>query len=82
MARDIERTIVGFVCDELKLEPAELGVDVNLRELPGVESVKVLRVIARIERQFDCELDDEVVFRVETVQELVGAVEELTAREP
>jgi acyl carrier protein len=80
--QDIERTIVAFVCDELELRPEDFTGDTNLRELPGAESVKVLRVIARIERTYDCELDDEIVFRVETVRELVNAVSELTRPGP
>lgn len=46
-----------------------------IRELPGIESMKVLRIIAKIERQFGVELDDEVVFNTGTYGELVAALD-------
>jgi acyl carrier protein len=50
-----------------------------IRELPGIESMKVLRIIAKIERQFGVELDDEVVFNVGTYGDLVGALDKAKA---
>ena len=73
-AAEIETAIIGYVSSELGLPAEEIGTASSLRELPGVESVKVLRVVARIERDFDIELDDELVFRLETVDELTRAV--------
>jgi hypothetical protein len=42
-----------------------------------MDSVKVLRIIARIERAHDIELDDEVVFGVSTIGEIAAAIREL-----
>lgn len=79
---DVRATIVGFICDELKLPASQFGDSTNLRELPGAESLKILRVIARIERAFDIELEDEIVFRVERLDELVRVVSALTSEAP
>jgi acyl carrier protein len=79
---DVRATIVGFICDELKLPAEQIADSTNLRELPGAESVKILRVIARIEHAFAIELDDEIVFRVERLDELVRAVSALTSEVP
>jgi acyl carrier protein len=43
-----------------------------------MDSVKVLRIIARIERAHDVELDDEVVFGVSTIGEIADAIRELS----
>jgi acyl carrier protein len=76
----IRETIVAFICDELRVSPEELSDATDLRELPGAESVKILRVVAKIERAFQIELDDEIVFRVESLGELVQAVASQTAQ--
>jgi acyl carrier protein len=76
---EIRGTIVGFIHDELKLSPGRIAAATNLRELPGAESVKILRVIARIERAFDIELEDEIVFRIERLDDLVREVATLVS---
>lgn len=78
---DIEQTISRLVSEELKLPMAELQADTNLRELPGVESIRVLRIIARLERTYDVELEDELVFRVQTLGQLADAIRKLRSPE-
>jgi acyl carrier protein len=78
---DIEQTISRLVSEELKLPMEELKGDTNLRELPGVESIRVLRIIARLERAYDVELEDELVFRVQTLGELADAIRKLRGTE-
>jgi acyl carrier protein len=75
---ELEDTIRAAVCTELKLPSPRVSSTTNLRELPGMDSVKVLRIIARIERAHDIELDDEVVFGVSTIGEIADAIRELS----
>ncbi len=63
-----------IILGELGLEDFEITDSMLVRELPGIESMKVLRIIAKIERQFDVELSDEVVFNIGTFAELVNAI--------
>ncbi len=44
-------------------------------DLPEIESVKFMRIITRIEDQFDITLDDEQVFAAVTVGDLADVVE-------
>lgn len=64
---------------ELELEGVEITDTTLIRELPGIESMKVLRIIAKIERHFDVELSDDVVFNIGTFAELVHALGEARA---
>ena len=50
-----------------------------IRQLPGIESMKVLRIITKIERQFQIEMDDEVVFNMGTFGDLVSALDRARA---
>ena len=74
---ELRRSICEIISKELNIAPALLEKNVNLREIGSVDSINLVRVIARIEDQFDVELDDDVVFKVTTVDDLVNAVSAL-----
>lgn len=77
----ITTTVTEIAAAELGVPAASLAPDADLREIEGMDSVKVLRMIARIERAFDVELDDEVVFGLSTVAGTAQAVRQaLTER--
>jgi acyl carrier protein len=62
--------ITEIVAEELGLAPESISPDADLRAVEGADSVKVLRVIARIERSHDVELEDEEVFGASTIREV------------
>ncbi|MCE0764852.1 acyl carrier protein [Pseudonocardia kujensis] len=68
---DIVRAIVAEV---LAVPAGELATDTDLREVEGTDSIKVLRLIARIEREYDVELEDDDVFGVSTIADVAGVV--------
>ncbi|MCX4091580.1 acyl carrier protein [Nocardia sp. alder85J] len=72
---DILATVTDIAAAETGLPTAELGPQVDLRGLAGVDSVRVLRMIARIERTYDIELEDEDVFGMSTLADVVTVVE-------
>ncbi len=74
---EVEETIKKIVQSTLKLPEGELSSATNLRDLPGVESIKILRVVANLEKKFEVRLDDQIVFHVSTIQELARAVSKL-----
>lgn len=57
---------------ELKIAPEEIADDAVLKELPGADSVRLVRVVSRLERQWDREFDDERVFGLSRFDELVS----------
>ncbi|CCK32374.1 hypothetical protein BN159_7995 [Streptomyces davaonensis JCM 4913] len=68
---------------ELRLETETVEADTVLKNLPGADSVRLLRVVAQVERIYDVEFEDEDVFRVRTPQELAElVVRDLTDRDP
>ncbi len=64
---EITRSITQIAAGELGPGGEALTPDTDLRAVPGMDSVKVLRMIAKIERGFDIELDDEDVFGIVTI---------------
>ncbi|MFB7867946.1 acyl carrier protein [Streptomyces sp. NPDC056069] len=75
------------VLDEVRAQTAkELGIDLSeiaddtvLKELPGADSVRLLRVVAQIERVYDVEFEDEDIFDVRTPRQLASLVLAQTA---
>jgi acyl carrier protein len=78
----IEEAVRDIVAREIALPPASVSLDASVRELPGVESIKMLRAVTRIEARFGIELDDEVVFRVTTIGDLAAVIERALAASP
>jgi acyl carrier protein len=64
-----------YIADELRMDPAGIAGDDVLRELPGADSMKMLRLVSKLERHWDVEFDDEAIFALRTVDELVALVE-------
>jgi acyl carrier protein len=71
---DLTAAITGIVAAELGVAASSISPDSNLRTMEGADSVKVLRTVAKIERQYDVELDDEDVFGASTVAEIASVV--------
>ncbi|MEV6099636.1 acyl carrier protein [Nocardia sp. NPDC051981] len=71
---DILRTVTEIAVAETGLSASELTPDADLRAMAGVDSVRVLRMIARIERTYDIELEDEDVFGTATLAEVAVVV--------
>ncbi|WP_282782096.1 acyl carrier protein [Nocardia sp. CC201C] len=73
---DILRTVTEIAAAETGLAESALLPDADLRGMAGVDSVRVLRMIARIERTYDIELDDQDVFGTATLADVVAVVAE------
>jgi len=69
----IENTIRGLIRAELG--DAELGLasDIRFEEL-GLSSIKLLRMIAKLEKTYDVELDDDAIAHAETLGELAALI--------
>jgi acyl carrier protein len=71
----VASVVAEYLATELKISTAEIAGDDVLRDLPGADSMKMLRVVSKLERKWDVEFDDEAIFAVKTVDELVALVE-------
>lgn len=79
MAPEEQNVLQSIILSELGVESIQLETATVIRELPGIESMKVLRIITKIERQFGVEMDDEVVFNLGTYGDLVTALDRARA---
>lgn len=73
----VREKICQIVADELDIPVAGLTPDQHFRSLPNVDSMRVLQIVLTTEKAFDIEIEDEVTFRVQTIGEFQGVVEDL-----
>jgi acyl carrier protein len=71
---EITTSVIEIVADVLGADVADVAPDTDLRTVEGADSIKVLRIIAKIEQRYDIELDDEDVFGVSTVEQVASVV--------
>jgi acyl carrier protein len=72
--------IRSIVADVLHVPEAEVRGGSELRVLPGMDSVKILRIVTRIERAHGIELEEDVVFKVQTLEDLEELVRRTVGR--
>lgn len=71
--------IIQILSAELGMPAEELTPDVHLGGLAGMDSMKVLSVILKVEKKFGIEIPDDATFRIETVGQFLLLVETLAA---
>ena len=75
----VEARVRAALADELCCKPSLVRPDSTLADLPGLDSLKLLRVIAALEAEFDIGLDDEMLYSLRTVSDVTAIItEELT----
>ncbi|MEO8548777.1 MAG: acyl carrier protein [Kofleriaceae bacterium] len=70
---DIVETIGAMVRAELGALVVEVTPDTRIADL-GVDSLKLLRLVAKLEKRFGIELEDDVIFEVETLRGLADVI--------
>ncbi len=77
---EITASVVEIVAEVLGVDAAELHPDSDMRTVEGADSIKVLRIIAKIEQRYDVELEDSDVFGVTTVGQVADVVATAVAK--
>ncbi|SBW25179.1 acyl carrier protein [Protofrankia symbiont of Coriaria ruscifolia] len=78
----IVAVVTEIVTGELGLAADSVAPSIDLRSIEGADSVKVLRIVSRIERHFDVELEDEDVFGISSVDDIALVVAKSLAPDP
>jgi acyl carrier protein len=71
---EVADTARAHLAAELKIDASAITEDCVLRELPGVDSIQLLRVVSRLEREWDTEFEDEDIFSSVTFADLADMV--------
>lgn len=71
---DVTASVLDALAAELGVAPDTVAPDAELSALPGMESVKLLRIVSALEEVHGVALDDDALFSIETVDDLVRAL--------
>jgi len=81
MTLAVSTTVTEIVAAELGRAPESLRPDTDLRAVEGADSIKVLRMVAKIEQAYGIELEDDEIFGLTTIDQVVAVVDKAIARE-
>lgn len=76
---DMSREVYRIIAETLRVPVEELGPDLPIRAIPNAESIKMLTVILKVEKQFDIEIPDEATFGLATARQFAELVRVLAA---
>ena len=76
---DVSREVYRIIGETLQVPPEELRPDLPIRAIPNAESIKVLTVILKMEKQFAIEIPDEATFGLATVGQFDELIQMLAA---
>ncbi len=71
---EIVSTVTTILARALGIPADSLTPDLDVRTVEGADSVKVLLMISRVERTYDIEIDDEDVFTLSSINDVVRIV--------
>lgn len=75
---DVSTAVREILAAELGLPVESIDPDDEIANLPGFDSVRVIRTIARIEKEFGVTVPDEDLFSARVVKDLVVVVARIT----
>ncbi len=79
--KDVSREVYRIIGETLGVSSEELRPDLPIRAIPNAESIKMLTVILKMEKQFAIEIPDEATFGLATVGQFDELVQMLAAEQ-
>ncbi|HWP80221.1 MAG TPA: acyl carrier protein [Candidatus Acidoferrum sp.] len=62
-----------LLCEQLSLEKGSISMDTRLEDL-GADSLDIVELVMAMEEEFDIQVEDEQVEKIQTVGDIVSAV--------
>jgi acyl carrier protein len=64
--------IKEIICEFVKLDPAELNEDTNLRSDLGLSSLDLVNIAVAIEDEFNASISDREIARISTIGDIIA----------
>lgn len=74
-----ENAVRHAIAERLEIPEEQVGLDDDLRSLDGFDSIHALQIVLDVEERFDIEVEDHVVFGIQTVREFAATIDGLVA---
>jgi len=76
MRQDIENSVIKLIAKQKNLNPSDIAPGSTLEAL-GVTSLEAITIVYDIEEKFDVEVPDEILDKLDTVDDIVEGVASL-----
>lgn len=73
--QDIEKKVTDILVDKLGVGPEEVKSEADFREDLGGDSLDLMMVVMKVEREFRISVTDEEADQVKTVADIIDLVE-------
>ncbi len=70
--------IINNVADHFRVKESEVSVDTHLVDDLGADSLDSIELVLDMEREFDIEITDDEIDSIQTVQDIIDLVENLS----
>jgi acyl carrier protein len=74
--QDTSDKVVAIIVEKLDIDPSLVHMTSTLQDL-GADSLDLVEIIMKIEEEFGIEINDEVVEKLQNMQDLINYVHEL-----
>jgi acyl carrier protein len=68
---DYFERVVQIIAEELNIEPESLTLHTHITDDLNADSLDAMEVILKIEEEFDVEIPDDIVQRIQTIADVV-----------
>ena len=68
---DYFERVVQIIAEELNIEPETLTLSTHITDDLNADSLDAMEVILKIEEEFDVEIPDDIVQRIQTIADVV-----------
>ncbi len=68
---DYYERVVQIIAEELGVDPDELSMETHITDDLDADSLDAMEVILKIEEEFDVEIPDDLVQRIQTIADVV-----------
>jgi len=77
--KDTSDKVVAIIVEKLDIDPSIVQMTSTLADL-GADSLDLVEIVMKIEEEFGIEINDEVIEKLQNVQDLVNYVHGLRAK--
>ena len=74
--QDTSDKVIGIIVEKLDIDPSLVQMTSTLQDL-GADSLDLVEIIMKIEEEFGIEINDEVVEKLQNVQDLINYIHDV-----
>ncbi len=71
----MEEKIINLIADQFHMSASQLSVDMSFKDDLDADSIELVELIMTLEEEFDIEVEDESLENIETIGDVVEALE-------